>query len=99
MRLFLSLTALIAVATACTIPSTPLSNNITSHFRVQVQNASYPQVHNKYMNLMVSGGGDRHLYVGGSPQVGDTTTNLLLIKGSLNWVSINAVIGGEVSSS
>ncbi|KAJ4403005.1 hypothetical protein N0V85_005195 [Neurospora sp. IMI 360204] len=98
MRLFLGLTALIAVATACTIPSTPLSNNITSNFRVQVQNASYPQVHNKYMNLMVSGGGDRHLYVGGSPQVGDTTTNLRLINGSINWVSINAVIGGEESN-
>ena len=96
MRLVLSLAALVAAATSCVIPSTPLSNNIATNFRVQVQNASYPEVHNKYMNLMVSGGGDRHLYIGGSPQVGDTTTNLRLISGSINWVSINAVIGGEV---
>lgn len=85
--------ALVAVTAACTIPSTPLSNTITQPFAVQVQNASYPKVHNFYMNLLPSGGGDQHLFIG---PVGNPTNNLVLIQGVISRGIIHAVINGEV---
>lgn len=87
--------AALAVA-QCTIPDTPLSNNISAPFRLQVQNVSRSEIHDKYMNLFVAGGGDRHLFIG---PVGVPTFDLTLDSGVINWHSggIRAVIGGEDS--
>ncbi len=84
-----------AVTSACTIPTTTLSNNIAYPFRAQVQNASRPEVHNQYMNLFEAGGGDRHLFIG---PVGVPTYDLTLVDGVINHVpdGVRAVIGGEV---
>jgi hypothetical protein len=84
-----------AVASACTIPTEPLSANIAYPFRAQVQNASRPEVHNKYMNLFQAGGGDQHLFIG---PVGVPTYDLTLVDGVINHVphGVRAVIGGEV---
>ena len=54
----LALLAQAAVTCACTIPATPPPTTITAPFRLQVQNATQPDVHNKYMNLLPAGGGD-----------------------------------------
>ncbi|KXX81167.1 WSC domain-containing protein 1 [Madurella mycetomatis] len=85
-----------AVSSACTIPTEPLPNTITYPFRAQVQNASRPEVHNKYMNLLEAGGGDRHLFIG---PVGVPTYDLTLVDGVINHVpnGVRAVIGGEFS--
>lgn len=90
-----SLLALVAGASACTIPTTPLSNTITTPFRIQVQNASYPAVNNLYMNLLEAGGGDKHLYIG---PVGTPTSNLVLTQGVIEQGVVHAVIGGEHST-
>ncbi|KAL2067810.1 hypothetical protein VTL71DRAFT_15906 [Oculimacula yallundae] len=86
---------LVASASACTIPATPLSNTITTPFRIQVQNASYPVVNNLFMNLLEAGGGDKHLYIG---SVGTPTFNLVLTQGVIEQGAVHAVIGGEHSS-
>ena len=82
-----------AVTWACTIPGDTLSNTITQPFQIQVQNASQPAVHNKYMNLFQAGGGDQHLFVG---PVGTPTFDLTLVDGVITHGGIRAVIGGEV---
>ncbi|KAM7210406.1 WSC domain containing protein [Rhypophila decipiens] len=83
-----------ALASACTLPTTPLSNTVMDNIRVQVQNASYPQVNNLYMNLFVAGGGDQHLFVG---PVGNPTYDLHLYNGAIGRGTIRARIGGEDS--
>ncbi|KAL2164969.1 hypothetical protein VTH06DRAFT_265 [Thermothelomyces fergusii] len=85
-----------AISSACTIPAEPLENNIDYFFRAQVQNASRPEVHNKYMNLYESGGGDQHLFIG---PVGMPTYDLTLVEGVINHAQtgVRAVIGGEYS--
>ncbi|KAL2019842.1 hypothetical protein VTK56DRAFT_9104 [Thermocarpiscus australiensis] len=85
-----------AVTMACTIPTDPLPNIITYPFRAQVQNASRPEVHNKYMNLFQAGGGDQHLFIG---PVGVPTYDLTLVDGVINHIpnGVRAVIGGEFS--
>ncbi|KAK3324564.1 WSC domain-containing protein [Cercophora scortea] len=83
-----------AVASACTIPGGTLSNTILTPFRIQVQNASYPQVHNLYMNLLAAGGGDQHLFIG---PVGTPTYDLVLRSGVIGRGVLNAVINGEYS--
>merc|ERR1712144_115813 len=83
----ISLLALIAGASACVIPTTPLSNTITTPFRIQVQNASYPAVNNLYMNLLEAGGGDKHLYIG---PVGTPTSNLVLTGGVIEQGVVHA---------
>ncbi|KAH8893886.1 WSC-domain-containing protein [Thozetella sp. PMI_491] len=83
-----------ALASACTIPGGTLSNTITQGFQVQVQNASQPDVHNQYMNLLVAGGGDQHLFIG---PVGTPTFDLTLVNGVLTHGGIHAVINGEFS--
>ncbi|KAK0701971.1 WSC domain-containing protein [Lasiosphaeria miniovina] len=83
-----------AVASACVIPPGTLSNTITTPFRVQVQNASYPEINNQYMNLLAAGGGDQHLFVG---PVGVPTYDLTLLNGVITHGDIRAVIGGEFS--
>ncbi|CAG8960530.1 hypothetical protein HYFRA_00008250 [Hymenoscyphus fraxineus] len=81
-------------STPCEIPTTPLSDTIPSFFRIQVQNASEPEVHNLFMNLLPAGGGDNHLFVG---PVGNPTSDLILTSGSIEKGIIHAVIGGEFS--
>ncbi|KAI0875806.1 hypothetical protein GGS24DRAFT_499496 [Hypoxylon argillaceum] len=93
-----SLLALAAAsASACTIPAGPaLSNNITGGFSLLLQNASYPDIHNHFLNIWDWGGGDQHLFV--SP-AGNYTSELQLIDGviTLPWdPPRRAVINGEV---
>lgn len=84
-----------ALSSACTIPTEPLDNNIAYPFRAQVQNASRPEVHNQYLNLLQAGGGDHHLFIG---PVGVPTYDLTLVDGVINHVpnGVRLVIGGEV---
>ncbi|KAF4777691.1 hypothetical protein HER10_EVM0005870 [Colletotrichum scovillei] len=84
-----------AVVSACTPPTEPLSNNITEGFGIQVQNASVPIIHNRYINLWSAGGGDQHLYL--SP-AGDSAFNLTLVNGVLSRGIIHAVINGEYTA-
>jgi hypothetical protein len=88
--------SLLASATlACYIPPVKLSNNITQGFSIQIKNASYPDIHNHYMNLYDWGGGDQHLFV--SPS-GNATTQLTLVNGvlTLPWSPVrHAVIDLE----
>jgi len=100
--LILLFSMLTSAALACNIPSEKLSNNIARGFSVQLQNASYPEIHNHYMNLWDNGGGnvphDQHLYV--SP-AGNSTTELTLVDGviTLPWNPIRrAVINLEYNS-
>ncbi|KAI1496387.1 hypothetical protein F5X99DRAFT_400628 [Biscogniauxia marginata] len=84
-----------AVITACDLPGDILPNNITEGFAVQVQNASYPEIHNRMMNLWESGGGDQHLFL--SP-AGNATSTLTLVDGIITLnepLLIRAVINGE----
>lgn len=84
---------------ACTIPGDVLSNNITESFSLQVQNASFPDIHNHYLNIWDWGGGDQHLFV--SP-AGNFTSALTLVDGviTLPWdPPRRAVVNGEVHSS
>ncbi|KAF2429127.1 hypothetical protein EJ08DRAFT_698705 [Tothia fuscella] len=79
---------------ACTIPTTKLSNNIAEPFSVLLQNASYPAIHNHYMNIWDWGGSephDQHLFV--SP-AGNSTSELTLIDGviSLMWNPIRRAV-------
>lgn len=90
---FTLLATAVALTSACILPTTPLSNTITSPFRVQVQNVTRPDVHNKYMNLLLAGGGDYHLFIG---PVGTPTFDLTLDTGAIRQNNIRAVIGGEV---
>lgn len=82
-----------SVASACTTPPEALPSNITKGFAIQVQNASYPEIHNRMMNLWSAGGGDQHLYL--SP-AGDAASNLTLVNGVISRGDIHAVINGEV---
>jgi hypothetical protein len=93
---------LTSTALGCYIPPGKLSNNITRGFSVQLQNASYPQIHKHYMNLWDNGGGDvphdQHLYV--SP-AGNSTSELTLVDGviTLPWNPVRrAVINLEYNS-
>lgn len=91
------LTALLSAAaavSACTPPTDPISNNITEGFGIQIQNASVPIIHNRYVNLWSAGGGDQHLYL--SP-AGDSAFNLTLVNGVISRGIIHAVINGEVN--
>ena len=85
----------VVVSAQCTLPIGPLSGSITAPFRIQVQNISRPEVHDKYMNLLLAGGGDHHLFIG---PVGNVTLDLTLVDGVINWErgDNRAVIGGEV---
>jgi len=91
----LLLAAAAAVTSACNIPTTPLSSNITGGFGILIQNPAYPVIHDRYMNLAVAGGGDKHLFL--SP-VGDYAFDLDLNTGFLEQDIIHAVIDGEVDS-
>ncbi|KAK6063949.1 hypothetical protein SCUP515_12043 [Seiridium cupressi] len=86
---------LVGFAIACDIPGDTLSNNITKGFSIQLQNTSYPDVHNHFLNIWDWGGGDEHLFV--SP-AGNATSELTLVDGviTLPWDPIRrAVINGE----
>ena len=90
----INLVAAVTVSTACRIPTTPLSNTISTGFAIQVQNSSFPVIHNRLLNLWSAGGGDQHLYL--SP-AGDAVSNLTLVNGVITRLPIRAVINGEVS--
>lgn len=94
----LFLIAAAAGSLACVIPPGTLPNNITQGFAIQVQNASYPIIHNRLMNLWAAGGGDQHLYLSpaGAPASDLTLVNGVITKLS-NGQTIRAVINGEVS--
>lgn len=95
--LALFLTSAIAATSACTLPTgSVLSNNIAGGFSLQVQNASYPDIHNHFLNIWDWGGGDQHVFV--SP-AGNFTSELQLVDGviTLPWdPPRRAVINGEV---
>jgi hypothetical protein len=96
-HLFISaLLAGAAVTTACVLPTDTLSNNITDGFGILIQNPEFPAIHDHYMMLDPAGGGDMHWFVGGSPPVGNSAFNLVLIEGVLEQGVIHAVIDGEV---
>lgn len=86
-----------AAALACTLPPGTPSNSISQGFAIQVQNASYPIIHNRLMNQWAAGGGDQHLYL--SP-AGAAASDLTLVNGVLTQLNggktIRAVINGEV---
>lgn len=84
---------LAALATACTIPTDTLSNNITTPFGILIQNPAFPVIHDRLMNLDPAGGGDQHLFL---DPVGDQHFDLVLSSGVLAQADIHAVIDGEV---
>lgn len=88
-------TALTGALAECVIPygAEPLPNSITTGFAIQVQNSSYPVIHNRLMNLWQAGGGDQHLYL---DPAGTPTSNLTLEDGVITRLPIRAVINGEV---
>ncbi|RPB12990.1 hypothetical protein P167DRAFT_605277 [Morchella conica CCBAS932] len=83
------------VTAVCPIPAIYIEPTITRPFAIQVQNASYPVVHNRLMNLWQAGGGDQHLYL--SP-AGTPTSNLTLVDGVITRLPIRAVINGEYTA-
>lgn len=93
-----SLSFVLASATAaiaCVIPDEPLSNNIPEGFAIQLQNASFPDIHNHFLNIWDWGQGDQHLFV--SP-AGNSTSELTLVDGviTLPWSPPRrACINGE----
>ncbi|KAI1094288.1 hypothetical protein F5B19DRAFT_446658 [Rostrohypoxylon terebratum] len=90
-----SVLALVASGLACDIPADVLPNNITESFSLQIQNSSFPDIHNHFLNIWDWGGGDQHLFV--SP-AGNSTSELTLIDGviTLPWDPIRrVVINGE----
>lgn len=95
--LALFLTSAIAAASACTVTGPLASNNIAGPFALKLQNASYPEFHNHFLNIWDWGGGDQHLFV--SP-AGNFTSAFQLVDGviTLPWdPPRRAVINGEVS--
>lgn len=93
-RRFLSALMAAAAVSACEIPEEPpLSDTITEPFGVLVQSPEWPVIHNRYMNLFESGGGDQHLYL--SP-TGAYAFDLVLNAGVIEWNGVYAVINGEV---
>ncbi len=88
-----ALLAAVAGTWACTPGDDPPTNDISVGFAIQVQNASYPAIHNHRMNFWEAGGGDGHLYV--SP-AGNSTGPLTMVDGVLMRGGIHAVINGEV---
>ncbi|OAA80372.1 hypothetical protein LEL_03858 [Akanthomyces lecanii RCEF 1005] len=87
-------------ALACTLPTDTPSNTISQGFAIQVQNASYPIIHNRLMNQWAAGGGDQHLYL--SP-AGAAAGDLTLVNGVITQLkggkTIRAVINGEYTAS
>ncbi|OTA82295.1 hypothetical protein M434DRAFT_401055 [Hypoxylon sp. CO27-5] len=98
LKMYRTLALVLASATtllACTIPGDVLPNTLPQNFAVQIQNASFPDIHNHFLDLWDWGGGDQHLFV--SP-AGNTTSELTLVDGviTLPWDPIRrAVINGE----
>ncbi|OAA38998.1 carbohydrate-binding WSC domain protein [Beauveria brongniartii RCEF 3172] len=86
-------------ALACTLPTDTPINSISKGFAIQVQNASYPVIHNRLMNLWAAGGGDQHLFL--SP-AGAPASDLTLVNGVITQLSggktIRAVINGEYTA-
>ncbi|KAG0636670.1 hypothetical protein HOY80DRAFT_976530 [Tuber brumale] len=91
-------------ASTCTPPTDPPTPTFTAPFSVQVQNTSYPQINNRFLNFWQAGGGDQHLYL--SP-AGTPVANLSLASGILQRAPdgilqksmLRAVINGEYTAS
>lgn len=90
-----ALLGVVASISACTIPTTPLSNNIPDGFSIVVQNPAIPIVHNRIMNFRANGD-DEHLVL--RPEGVVTNDLLFLVNGRLNTRNIHAVIDLEVRS-
>lgn len=93
-----TLVAFVAAQLPCVLP-VPTSNNISTHFAVQVLYPDNPIIHERRLNFWPAGGGDQHLYLG--PTAGNPIGNLTLVNGvittSMNGGPlIRAVINGEV---
>ncbi len=88
-----------ALATACVIPNLVIPTNITTGFAVQIQNPAFPAIHDFFLDLYPAGGGDMHLFITGTPQVGTRYSSLTLSQGVLtdSVDGIHAVIDGQVS--
>ncbi|KAI5868255.1 hypothetical protein GGS23DRAFT_592044 [Durotheca rogersii] len=94
-RLSAATLGLASAAAACEIPPGELPNNIPGPFGVRLQNASYPQIDQQFLNIWDWGGGDQHLFV--SPG-GNATSELTLVDGvvTLPWdPPRRIVINGE----
>ncbi|KAI0889373.1 uncharacterized protein GGS22DRAFT_153739 [Annulohypoxylon maeteangense] len=94
-RMLTSILVFAAAVLACEIPTDVLPNNITESFSIQVQNVSFPEIHNHFLNIWDWGGGDQHIFV--SP-AGNSTSELTLVDGvvTLPWDPIRRiVINGE----
>ncbi|ATY67185.1 carbohydrate-binding WSC domain [Cordyceps militaris] len=89
-----------AAALGCTLPTDTPSTNIPQGFAIQVQNASYPVIHNRLINQWSAGGGDQHLYL--SPAGNATGATLTLVAGVITQPNggkvIRAVINGEYTA-
>ncbi|RPB01016.1 hypothetical protein L873DRAFT_726199 [Choiromyces venosus 120613-1] len=104
---FLSLSLLLLLAnpvSTCTPPSDPPTPTFTAPFSVQVQNTSYPQINNRFLNFWQAGGGDQHLYLSpaGTPVANITLDNGVMQRlpdGALQKLVIRAVINGEYTAS
>jgi len=67
-----------------------------------VQNTTYPQINNRFLNFWQAGGGDQHLYLSpaGTPVANLSLENGILQRapdGVLQKLMVRAVINGEVS--
>src|SRR5690242_18935099 len=91
-----ALLAYATVAAACTLPTTPLSNTITTGFGILIQNPTFPVIHDRYMDLNPAGGVDKHMFLSRVPE---PAFDLVLTQGAIAQGIIHAVIGGEVSLS
>ena len=96
-RLFATLAVVLGAASnalGCTIPTTPLSDTITTLFSIKTQNPAIPRVHNYIMNFQHNGD-DEHLVL--RPAGVRTYDSLWLDNGLLRTRNIRAVIDLEVS--
>ncbi|KAG9238908.1 WSC domain-containing protein [Amylocarpus encephaloides] len=87
-----ALLAFVTDSMACTLPTTTLSNTITEGFGLLIQNPAFPVIHDRYMNLAIAGGGDKHLFLSPVPE---PAFNMVLGEGVLAQGGIHALIGGE----
>lgn len=100
--LLLPLLLFISFASTCTPPTGPLTPTFPAPFSIQVQNITYPQINNRFLNFWQAGGGDQHLYLSpaGTPVANLSLENGILQRapdGVLQKLIVRAVINGEVS--
>ncbi|EFY95134.1 hypothetical protein X797_011805 [Metarhizium robertsii] len=93
---FIAIATAVAASPACVPPPGVLPNDIAEGFTIQVQNASFPEIHNLLLNQKEGGGGDQHLSLGPD---GAPATGLTLVEGVITQLkdgkTIRAVINGQ----